>query len=143
MKSRLTSAFFGLSTVVVLCLCASTLAADPAQMRPLLIQTNWEIADDGVGLLEMSAVNNGVLKVKMLYRFQGNRLLLCFSEKLDGAPTAFAAKGTKILELMPYQQDRIVKSCRRPEPKPEAVFQSVAPPQPPPPPPPQPKNRDE
>lgn len=143
--------------------------AEPAQMRPMLIQGTWQfvgrfhvtdkgiVADDldlernervhisrnmmhvfrpgkdkpteifemkikrfvndGIGILEFEDKKNGLPTLTMLYRFEGRRLLLCLSEDLESKPGGFAAKGTKILELIPYESDRLIASFRRFEPK--------------------------
>jgi hypothetical protein len=91
------------------------------------------LAVERVGVIEMTDKNNGMTKMTFLYRFEGSRLLLCMGEKTMAKPAAFAAKGTLILELMPYQQNRVILACRPPEPKPQKVFSNVAPAVPPPP----------
>jgi hypothetical protein len=183
MKIRLTCAIIAIAVAPG---AKPILAADSAQLRPLLVQGDWEVmgrytvadkgiklddrnndskewvrikrdaievfrhgqekptelfdikvvrlADQGEGAIEMSDKNNA-LKMTLLYRFTGNRLLLCASRDFEGKPPGFAAKGTMILELIPYQHNRLIQSCRRPEPKPDKVFKVVAPQMPPNPPP--------
>lgn len=163
--------------------------ADPGQVRPLLVQGDWEVvgryvvedkgikfedrdrdnkewvrinrkailvfgygkdkpsesfdikviklADQRDGVIAISDKNNGMPETTYFYRFEGSHLLLSMSMELDGKTAAFAAKGSRVIELVPYQQNRLVLTCLRPNPKPQpkAVFQNVAPPVPPNPPP--------
>jgi len=94
------------------------------------------LADQRDGVIELNHKNLG-FKITFLYRFEGRRLLLCMSEDIESRPSAFAAKGTRIMELIPYQHNRLVLTCILPDPKPQpkVVFQNVAPAAPPKPPP--------